>query len=641
MNQYRKFEFASLDHAILCDGFWKHRTDNYKEIINSMLEAVLNPTNSVRLTNFGIAAGEVEGEFYGSYWSDGDCYKFLEGCCYMYQRTKDPEIKQLLDKYIPWIVKSQQEDGYINTQITLTGTKRWDHVKYHELYNIGHFLTFAVAHFNATGETVLIECSKKLVTYLYSVFSGYPVELGHFGSNPSQIMGLCDLYKITQDDTCYKLAEIFVNMRGSIQKKIELGSGPDAEIDAFVEQEGHLTKGRGDQNQDRIPLREETIASGHAVTSTYLWSGAADVYAQTGEKALMDALTRIWEDMTTKRSYITGASSPDFVGYSEHGDLTHESHSTQYVLPNKIAYNETCANIGNAMWSMRMLANTEDTKYGDFAETVMYNAGISGSNLQMTRYFYSNPLSYRKDTPITQNFAQYVHKANRRWHTFTCWCCPPQLFRNISSIGRWVYGEAPDTLYINLFTSADYITEDLQVKMNTQYPWEDQIRIEVVKAHHATLKIRIPAWCKSPLVNGTPVPSGQYFVTTVNTGDQLDIVLPMEVRIMQSNPHIEPDRNMVCVQRGPVVYCAEGCDNTESLDDIFIDPKAQFEVTFEKDLLDGVVTLKTEAVMIKQDTSKLYYDLLTDQQKTTLKLIPYYAWANREESDMSVWLPRA
>lgn len=640
MSKYRKFNFSSLNNAILKDGFWKHRTDNYMEIIESMLDAVLNPTNSVRLANFGIAAKEIDGEFYGSNWSDGDCYKFLEGCCYMYQRTKDEKIKVILDKYIPWIVKSQEEDGYISTQITLTDKNRWTDIFNHELYNMGHFFTLAVAHYNATKETCLVECGEKLLNYLYDVFKDYPVALAHFGFNPSQIMGLCEFYQVCKSDKCYKLAEIFINMRGSATKKTELGNGPDSEIDEFVARGGVHKDGIGDQNQDRVPLREETIASGHAVTSTYLWSGAADVYAETGEAALMEALERIWTDMTTKRTYITGASSPDFLGYSEHGDLTHESHAAQYVLPNKIAYNETCANIGNAMWSMRMLENTEDTKYGDFAERVMYNSGISGSNLAMTRYFYSNPLTYRKDTPITQTFAQYAHKSSRRWHTFTCWCCPPQLFRNISSIGRWVFGEADNTLYVNMFTSAEYKTDRLDVEMDTKYPWNGLINIKVNKADNATLKIRVPAWCDSPVINGKSVKPGEYFVATVNAGDTFAIDFPMKVRIMQANPHIESDRNMVCVQRGPVVYCAEGCDNAAKLDDIFIDPNETFTETFEPDLLDGVVTLTVNAVEIKQDTSKLYYDLLTEKSKTTLKMIPYYTWANREESDMSVWFPR-
>lgn len=615
MNEYRVFDFASLRNSRLKNGFWGHRTENYMEIIHSQLDALLCKTNSARLLNFGIHAGEVDDTFYGANWSDGDCYKFLEACMYVYQNTGDSAVKAIVDKYIPWIVASQQEDGYLNTQITLTGKARWSKVINHELYNIGHFLTFASAHYDITGETVLLDCAKKLADYTYGVFKDYPKELAHFGFNPSQIMGLCDLYRVTGDETYYKLAEIFVNMRGS-------------------------EPGGTDQNQDRVPLRNEKIAIGHAVTSTYLYAGAADVYAQTGEQKLLEALERIYTDMTTKRTYITGASSPAFVGYSERGDLTHEAHATQYELPNKIAYNESCANIGNAMWAMRMLTITGDSKYGDFAERVMYNAGISGSNLQLTRYFYSNPLSYRKDVPIYPDFAQYLHKSSRRWHTFTCWCCPPQLFRTMAGMGRWVYGQSKDAVYINFFTDCDYVTDDLELNMLTKYPWEDRIVVHVKKACNQKLKIRIPGWCKNPTVNEKPAAGGTYSEIIVNTGDSVQISLPMVARLMQANPNVEQDRGMLAVVRGPVVYCGEGIDNNYKLDDLYINPNGEITEQFESKLLDGVVTLNVPA-KCREQKDELYFELQTEEKDAVLKMIPYYAWANREEADMSVWFPKA
>ncbi|MGV8979727.1 glycoside hydrolase family 127 protein [Clostridium sp.] len=615
MNKHKKFDFVKLKNSKIQGGFWGHRTENYMEIINSMLEALLCETNSVRLVNFGIAAGEIEGEFFGSYWSDGDCYKFIEGCCEVYQNTGDEKVKAIIDTYVPWMIKSQESDGYINTQITLTDKGRWTKYMHHELYNMGHFFTMAVAHYEVTGEKTLFECAKKLGDYLYGVFASYPKGLAHFGFNPSQIMGLCELYDATGEKTYYQLAEVFVNMRGSAE-------------------------GGTDQNQDRVPLRKETMAIGHAVTSTYLYAGATDVYAQTGEKELMDALERIWKDLTSKRIYITGGVCPDFVGYSERGDLTHESHGTQYELPNKIAYNESCANIGAAMWMMRMLAVTGDTKYGDWVEQIMCNAGISGSNLGLTRYFYSNPLAYRKETPISQEFAQYKHKSSRRWHTFTCWCCPPQLFRTMAGIGKWVYGEAKDTVYVNLFANCDYTGDNGEISMRTNYPWEGNINITIKKAENLTLKIRIPAWCKTPTVNGKAVEGCKYFEVVVNSGDEISVDLPMKVMLMQANANVEADRGMLCVKRGPVVYCAEGCDNDSKLDDIYIEPNAEFVCNYDSKLLDGVVKISAKASCVKQK-DQLYYELLTDKQETTLNLIPYYAWANREESDMSIWFPKA
>ncbi|MFI3237718.1 MAG: glycoside hydrolase family 127 protein [Lachnospiraceae bacterium] len=620
MGEFKKFNFASLRNSKLTEGFWGHRTENYKEIIECMLEALLCPTNSARLTNFEIGAGTLDEVFFGSNWSDGDCYKFLEGCLYVYQNTGDTEVKAIVDKYIPLIIGSAEEDGYLNTQITLTPKKRWGNYNFHELYNIGHFYTFVAAHYDITGEETLLPLANKMTDYLYETFKDYPEELGHFGFNPSQIMGLCEYSNLTGNDKAFELAEIFVNMRGS-------------------------QPGGTDQNQTRTLLREETQAVGHAVTSTYLYSGAAEVYARTGEKALIETLERLWTDLFSKKIHITGGACPVFLGHSVNGDLISEAHCAAYELPNKIAYNETCANIGTAMWAMRMLALTEDTKYGDWAEQIMYNAGISGSNLSLTRYFYSNPLSYRKDTQIPysadgdQHFnSVYLHKATRRWKTFDCWCCPPQLFRTMAGIGRWVYGTSEDTLYVNMFTSCDFTDETVDISMVTNYPWEDAIKLVVNKATDKKVKIRIPAWCKNPSVNGKAVTHG-YYEMVVNTGDEITVILPMLATIMQANPNIEADRGMVCVKRGPVIYCGEGVDNEEKLDDLHIDVNGEIKATYEADLLDGVVTLAVPVKCIKQ-SDDLFFEVLREGEMTTMKMVPYYTWANREEADMSVWFPK-
>lgn len=621
MDKYRKFEFASLRNSKLTDGFWGKRTDNYMEIIQCMLEALLCPTNSARLINFEIAAGERKESFYGANWSDGDCYKFLEGCLYVYQRTKDEKVKEIVDKYIPLIINSAEPDGYINTQITLTSKKRWGNYNFHELYNIGHFYTFAAAHIDITGEQTLVPLAKKLTDYLYVVFKDYPPELGHFGFNPSQIMGLCEFYSVTGYEKAFQLAEIFVNMRGS---------QPNGT----------------DQNQTRTPLRKETQAVGHAVTSNYLYAGAADVYSITGEKELFDAISRIWEDLTSKKMYITGGVCPEFYGYSVNGDPISEAHGAAYELPNKIAYNESCANIAAAMFCMRMLTLTGDAKYGDVAEQIMYNAGISGTDLELKRYFYSNPLTYRVNSQIPfvsegdMHFnSAYAHKATRRWKTFDCWCCPPQLFRTIAGMGRWVYGKNADTLYVNLFTSCDYKDDEIEICMRTEYPWDASVQINVVHAENKKLKIRIPSWCENPKVNGEKVEHG-YYEINVKSGDEIQVEFPMKAVFMQANPNVEADRGMICVKRGPVVYCAEGIDCDTELDNICLEVRGTIQEHYEKDFLNGVVVLDVPAKKVVQKND-LYYKVALDGEDTILKMIPYYAWANRDEADMSVWFPKA
>ncbi len=615
MEQFRKFEISKMTNSRITGGFWGDMLQNYREAIDSMLSALLCETNSARLLNFEIAAGVKNGKYFGTDWSDGDCYKFLEACCYIYISTKDEYIKNIVDKYVPYIIMCQQEDGYLCTQITSQNRKRWEKPINHELYNVGHFFTFAAAHYEAMGTMEIVDCAKKLYNYLYGVFKDYPPELAHFGFNPSQIMGLCDIYNITKDDVCIKLAEIFVNMRGSIP-------------------------GGSDQNQARIALRDEKIASGHAVTSTYLYAGAADVYAHTGEKALLEALERIWEDLIGKRIYITGGVCADFCSFSEHGDQTSESHGTEYELRNKIAYNETCANIGAAMWMMRMLSITENTKYADWAEQIMYNAGISGTSLDLKRFFYSNPLSYRKDYPITMEYRQYELKSSVRWHTYSCWCCPVQIMRTLSGISRWVFGENDNNIYINLFAQATYITENVDICIDTNYPWNERVKINVNKISNKKLAVRIPSYCKRATINGKKVESGKYQVISVNDGDELILELDQEIVYMQANPNIEADRGMIAVKRGPLVYCAEGVDNKEKLDNYYINTNEAPVVVKCNNLPTNIVGIQVTAQVMDQQYNKLYYEYKENFKEEKLNLIPYYSWANRENSDMSVWFPK-
>jgi DUF1680 family protein len=365
--------------AKLTDGFWGQRVQNYLPIIKNMEEILLDETNAARLLNFGIAAGELKGDFYRNAWSDGDCYKFLEGCLNQYAVTRDQEILDIVNKYIPWIEGSQEEDGYICTQVTLTDLERWAKPNNHELYNFGHLFTAACVHHEVTGDERLMTVARRAADYLWDVFSPLPPDLGDFGFNPSQIMGLVELYQVTGNEKYLKLADIFVTMRGT---KI----------------------GTGDQNQTRVALRDEYMPVGHAVTANYLYAGAADIYGYTEEEALLTALERIWDDMISKRIYITGGVCPNYIGVSERGDRTHESYSDEWNLPLRISYNETCANIAAAMWAHRMYNITGKAVYGDWMETIMYNAGISGASLDMMRYFYANPLAHRKDNHLKHKF---------------------------------------------------------------------------------------------------------------------------------------------------------------------------------------------------------------------------------------------
>ena len=283
---HAKMTGPALGQSRWTGGFWADRFELcQRTILPSMRRALEDPGNKARLAYFRVAAGLEEGAHEGTNWSDGDCYKWLEAMAHVYGVTRDPELDRQMDEVIGWIAGAQEPDGYLNTQITLDPSKqRWQNVQDHELYNVGHCFSAAAEHYEATGKRSLLEVAVKLADYLCGVFLPTPRVLANFGFNPSQIVGLVDLYRVTADRRCLELAGVFVSNRGS---------APDPGVN-------------GDQNQDRVPLREETAAVGHAVTATYLWAGAADVYAETGE-ALLEALERIWDDLVSTKLYVTVA----------------------------------------------------------------------------------------------------------------------------------------------------------------------------------------------------------------------------------------------------------------------------------------------------------------------------------------------
>jgi DUF1680 family protein len=628
---HAKMKSVDMDAVHWTRGFWADRFDLANRVmIPSQWQSLQLLNNGASFRNFRIAAGLEKAEFQSTFWSDGDVYKWLEAVAHVYAITRDAALDRRMDEVIATIGKAQAPDGYIATEIQLTDKKRWSDMRYHETYNMGHLFTAACIHHRATGKDSLLKIARKNADYLYGVFKPQTKELAQLDFNPSQIMGLVELYRTTGEPKYLELAGIFVSLRGS-------------------------ARGGSDLNQNRTPLRKESEAVGHVVTACYLYAGAADIYAETGETALWNALDRIWHSAITQKMYVTGAVGALNHGVSSHHDDVHEAFGLEYELPNRIGYNETCANIANAMWNWRMLQATGDPRYADVMELVFYNSMLSGMGLSGKDFFYANPLRrFGKDMRMLQN------ESLERWVDSTSpgasksYCCPPNVLRTLASMHEYAYGTANDAVYVNLYGSNSLKTGALSLEQETDYPWDGRVQLTVKAAAHkeVSLRLRIPAWAEGAAlkVNGKAMPApraGTYAeVRRVwAAGDTVELVLPMKPRLIEANPTVEEARNQVAVMRGPIVYCLESPDLGPGVKftEVAIPADIRLSARFDKELLGGVTVLAGKGKLAQEDdwSGLLYRMLRPASGSVDVKLIPYYAWANRGISYMTVWMPLA
>ncbi|MGY3439811.1 glycoside hydrolase family 127 protein [Marinovum sp. KMM 9879] len=617
-------------------GFWADKLELVRsELIHSVLDAMEDPKNAAYFGNFR-AVPRGEGPFYGRYWSDGDCYKALESILLLTDIAPDADLTKRMDDRIDIIAAAQEPDGYLNTQITLTDLGRWTDIEHHEMYNLGHLFTTACLHHQVTGSMRFMDIAIRAADNLYDTFISRDPDLARFGFNPSQIMGLVELYRETGVEKYLALARIFVENRGA---------------------HPGLNGNNGDQSQARVPLLEETEAVGHCVTGPYLWAGAADLVMETDEQPLMDAITRIWEDSTYRKMYITGGIGALHKGTSERSHPRYEqiaeAYGRPYQLPSDTAYNETCANIANAMWSWRMLQLTGDARYADVIEQVMYNTGLSGLSLSGTHFTYSNPLRFNGAAHFIGN-----NDSPRRWTRWTCYCCPPQVTRTIAGLHRWAYSTAEAAVWVHLFGTNTLDTDlaggRIALRQELDFPWSGDVRIHVGDApdSETTLHLRIPGWSEEATVrvNGEAVEvtgSGPRYLALTRTwsaGDEIELTLDIRPRVLAARPEVEEIRNQVAVMAGPVVYCLEGADLPDgvTINDVALPADAQFAPVDGAGLFTGLTLLRTTMPRRAAWSTQALYAPVTaaDHGTVPATLIPYFAWNNRDDNTMAVWLPR-
>ena len=590
-------------------GFWAERQRINQEV--SLTHGLERLESAGNLDNLRNAAGG-HGDFRGPVFMDSDVYKWLEAAAWELGRVPDPALRERVDAVIDIVAAAQMDDGYINSYHQLVKpSARWSDLPHgHELYCIGHLIQAAIALARTTSDERLMGIATRAVNCVQAT-SGEGRRVGVPG-HPEIESALVEYHRQTGDVSALRLAAFFIDHRGR-------GLLSDAR---FYDPAYY---------QDRVPVRNSSVIEGHAVRAVYLLCGVTDLYLETGEEALLDAATRQWEDMVTRKQYITGA-----IGARHFS----ESFGEPYELPNASAYAETCAAIGSVFWNWRMLLATRESRFADQIEWTLYNAVLSGIGLDGTRFFYENPLS--------------SDGGRERAPWYECACCPPNLMRLIASLGQYVATGDETGVQIHQFTSGALLTGGTALEVSTEYPRRETVAVTVRATHENPweLALRLPAWCRDPTItlNGDDVEYERrkgYAVVARHwrASDTLVLTLPMEARLMRANPLVESARGAAAIVRGPLVYCLEEHDQPVGISaaSIALDPRGELVSSWRPDLLGGVVVIQgAGATYPSGDWSALYRPIeeITDVRRpVTWTAIPYFLWANREPGWMRVWLP--
>lgn len=606
------------------DVFWGQRLKASREVTIPLAFSKCEETG--RYENFVKAAHPSdEYKVEGFSFDDTDVYKTIEGASYLLQTYPDKKLEKYIDSVLLIVAGAQEPDGYLYTARTMNpkhphdwaGPERWTKVEElsHEFYNLGHMVEGAVAHYQATGKRNFLDIAIKYADCVCKAIGNGPDQKKLVPGHQIAEMALVRLYLVTGDRKYLDQAKFFLDARGYTSRK-----------DVY--------------SQAHKPVLEQDEAVGHAVRATYMYAGMADVAAITGDSSYINAIDKIWENIVTKKIYITGGIGARHAG---------EAFGDNYELPNLSAYNETCAAIGNVYVNYRLFLLHGDAKYFDVLERTLYNGLISGVSLDGGSFFYPNPLA---------STGGYSRKP---W--FGCACCPSNISRFIPSLPGYVYAVKDDHVYVNLYMAnrgeLKVKSKKLVLEQETSYPWDGDIRIRVVQGTIPfTMNLRIPGWVRNEVLPGDLYyyddKQKPGYTVTVNgetvegilqkgylqierkwrKGDVVEIGFDMQPRVVRANEKVTADRGRVAIERGPIVYCAEWPDNDFNVHNILLNQHPSFQVVDKPDLLYGIREITTDAQALSYDVAgKLAV------KDVNLTLIPYYAWAHRGEGDMEVWLP--
>lgn len=641
-------------------GLYKERFDTCAEAMVPHLQNMFESRDiSHVVENFRIAAGDVQGEFDGTVFGDGDFYKWMEAAVYTAVRTDNRTLLGHLEEYVDLIGRAQQPDGYLSTK-QIIGERsgkavRLGDINDFEVYNFGHLFTSACLYKRLTGKDSFLTVAEKAAGYLKNLYA-QAEESGEVRTAvcPSHYMGLAELYRTTGNPDYLELLKKAVALRDSVKEGL-------------------------DDNQDRLPLKEHDRIIGHAVRANYLYAGVADLCLETEDAALTEVLHKVWNSLVTQKLYITGGCGALYNGASPYGNffshqLVHQAYGYEYQLPNVTAYNETCASVGGVYWAWRMFCLEKKPAYVDVLERMVLNVNLAAVSMDGKRFFYENMLRRAKKLPYELVWGQ------ERAEYILSYCCPPNLARMMAQMSEYAYAADESGIYTVLYGASRAKVElpgregkvsGLTLIQETAYPYDGRIRFTFERQEPDTdkpgdsflLHLRIPSWVRSGSIRCGNRRSGEretiitlgrrdastYVSLPIEEAEDREILVDfaMEARLTCAHPLVEETAGQAAVERGPLVYCLEGMDaGVETIDELAIPSDIRLEP--EELEIEGRTVTALKGTFFRRiteegyDSSALYQDYpYRGYEEVTARMIPYFAWDNRGMDEMRVWLPVA
>lgn len=639
----KRLESIDLKQIQINDDFWNRYVRLVREVIipyqwDAMNDRIADAEPSHCLDNFAIAAGKKKGRFYGAVFQDTDIAKWLEAVGYsLASAGRDAELEKTADDVIELIAQAQQEDGYLDTYYILQEPgKRWQNLcEGHELYTAGHMMEAAVAYYQATGKRRLLDVVLRLADLICRTFGAEEGKIHGYPGHQEVEIGLIKLYFVTGERRYLEQARYFIDARGVGENYfLQERRRPDFQT---------IFWGFDDYDpsysQSHLPVREQKTAEGHAVRAVYMYSAMADLACEYQDAALLDACKTLWNNMVSRRMYLTG-------GIGSSGIL--ERFTTDYDLPNDCNYAESCASIGLALFGLRMAQITGEASYIDVVERALYNTVLAGIAQDGRSFFYVNPLEVWPESCLPHTSREHIRPRRQKW--FGVACCPPNIARTLASLGQYLYARSDDRLYLNLFVSGQVQTPlaggTAAVRVETRFPLTNSltIRIEQAPGGVLPLAVRIPDYAERFRIqtDGVDVPyrtEKGYALLEAQEGSTVTIRFDAPPKFVRANPQVRADCGKVALVRGPLVYCLEQIDNGEDLAALYVDAGAAIREV-ESELFGGSVLLETDGKRMKTEDwgEELYAAHPVVLQDVRLRAVPYAYWNNRGQGEMTVWI---